>query len=333
MGNQAVHSRKVRWGVLGTGRIVQKTGPAIQRSSNGVWLGVAGRNSENSNKAAHAFGVERAYSSYQDLLDDPEIDAVYIALLNHLHMEWAIKAADAGKHILLEKPFALNMREATAMKEAAERNGVRLMEAHSWRYHPGHSGVKEMVKQGVIGDIAMMQAHFSFNADRSSTRLVKQWGGGSLYDVGCYPIAWSRYFMDDEPLEAEGKFVIDSASGVDMRFAGTLYFDNGRSAHISSAMDMGLGSFYTLLGTKGKIEVRFDVSPEYLRIHALGPSPDDRQTWTTDRIDFYTKQSEAFAQSIIDSLPPPFGMEDALNNQKAIDALFASDREGKRISI
>lgn len=325
--------KKLRWGVMGTGRIIQKTGPAIQRTSNGIWLGVAGRNGDNSRRAAETFGVERAYNNYQELIDDPEIDAVYIALLNHLHMEWAIKAANAGKHILLEKPFALNMHQALAIKEAAEINGVQVMEAHVWRFHPGHSGVKKMVEQGMIGEVAMMHAHFSFVADSSSTRLVKEWGGGALYDIGCYPVAWSRYFIGDEPIEAEGRFVFDPLLGVDLRFTGALYFNGGKSAHISSALDMKLGSFYTVMGTEGKIDVRFEVSPDYVRIHAQGPSPSDQQSWTTGRIEFYTSQAEAFANSVINGNPLPYGVDDALNNQKVIDALFASERERKRIKI
>jgi D-xylose 1-dehydrogenase (NADP+, D-xylono-1,5-lactone-forming) len=321
---EVIRLKKLRWGVLGTGRIVQKTGPAIQRSSNGIWLGVAGRNAENSNRAAEAFEVERAYGSYQELIDDPEIDAVYIALLNHLHMEWAVKAANAGKHILLEKPFALNLGQAEAMIEAANKNGVHLMEAHAWRYHPGHSEVKKLVEQGAIGELSMMHAHFSFAADATSTRLVKEWGGGSLYDVGCYPIAWSRYFMDGEPLSAEGEFWFDPRSGVDMRFSGMLAFAGGRYSQISSALDMKLGSFYSLMGTGGRIDVRFEVTPDALKIHAHGPGVQDHQVWTTDRIEFYTRQAEAFAHCVLTGGALPYGVDDAYHNQKVIDELFAS---------
>lgn len=325
--------KKLRWGVLGTGKIIQKTGIAIQRTTNGVWLGVAGRNRENSGKAAEAFGVERAYDSYQALIDDPEIDAVYIALLNHLHMEWAVKAANAGKHVLLEKPFALNMREALAVQEAAERSGVQIAEAHAWRYHPGHAGVKKMVEEGLIGEPVMMHAHFSFAADASSTRLVKEWGGGSLYDVGCYPVAWSRYFMGEEPVEAEGRAVWDEKTGVDRRFAGALYFSGGQVSQISSALDMKLGSFYTLMGSKGKIDVRFDVTPDRLTIRAIGPEPTDERAWATDRIRFYTDQTEEFARSVLEGKAHPYGIGDAIRNQKVIDALFLSDRESRRVAL
>ena len=323
---------KVRWGVLGTGKIVHKTGPAIQRSGNGIWLGVAGRTKENSENMASAYGVERAYAGYQELLDDPDIDAVYIALLNHLHAEWAVRAAEAGKHILLEKPFTMNAEEALRVKEAAEKHRVRVMEAHAWRYHPAHPGVRRMVQQGAIGELAMIHAHFSFAAEPSSTRLVKEWGGGSLYDVGCYPVAWSRYFMGDEPVEAEGKAEWDPVRGIDRRFAGTLYFSGGRIAHISSAVDMRVGSYYTLMGTEGRIDVRFKVSPEEMAIVAYGPGEKETR-WSTDRIEFYTRQAEAFAEAILSGGEPPFGADDAVSNMKIIDALFAASREGRRIGI
>ena len=322
---------KLAWGVLGTGKIVQKTGPAIQQSSNGIWLGVAGRNPENSRQAAEKYGVERAYAGYQELLDDPDIDAVYIALLNHLHKEWTVKAVQAGKHVLVEKPFALNMEEAREMKAAAEANGVFIMEAHVWHYYPAFPAIRQMVEEGAIGELAMMQGHFSFIADRSSTRLVKEWGGGSLYDVGCYPAAWSRYFFGEEPVGADGVFFFDSRTGVDTRFSGTLHYAGGRFAQISSALDMPHGSRFTLMGSKGLIEVRFDVTPERLTIHARGPFGE--RSWTTDRISPYTRQAEAFAAGVLSGEGPPRGAEDALNLQAILDALFLSHQEKRHIPL
>jgi predicted dehydrogenase len=317
--------------VLGTGRIVMKAGPALQASSLGRWLGVAGRNADNSRRAAKQYGVERAYDGYQALLNDPEIDAVYIALLNHLHKEWAVKAAQAGKHVLLEKPFALNMQEALAIREAAEANGVSVMEAHVWRFYPAFPELKRMIDDGVIGDLAMVQAHFSFAAAPSSTRLVKEWGGGSLYDVGCYPVAWSRYFFGCEPIGADGRFTWHPETGVDVRFAGTLDFGEGRTALISSALDMALGSRFDLLGTKGIIRVVMSAGAESLTIRAEGPFGE--RSWTTDRISPFTRQADAFAAGILEGGGPPFGIEDALGNQRVLDALFQSHRESRHVVL
>jgi predicted dehydrogenase len=322
---------KLAWGVLGTGNIVRKAGPAIQASALGRWLGVAGRNADNSRRAAEQYGVERAYPDYQALLDDPDIDAVYIALLNHLHKEWAVKAAAAGKHVLLEKPFALNMQEALAIRDAALANGVAVMEAHVWRFYPAFPELKRMIDEGAIGELAMVQAHFSFVAAPTSTRLVKEWGGGSLYDVGCYPVAWSRYFFGCEPIGADGRFLWHPETGVGVRFAGTLDFGGGRTALISSALDMALGSRFDLFGTRGVIRVVMRADADALTIWAEGPFGE--RTWTSDRISPFSRQADAFAAGVLEGGGPPFGLDDALGNQAAIDALFQSARESRHIPI
>lgn len=322
---------RIRWGVLGTGNMIHKAGPAIQRSGNGEWLGVAGRNAENGKLAADKFGVPRAYASYQELLEDPEIDAVYIALLNHLHAEWATRAAEAGKHVLVEKPFALTLEEAVRMQKAAERGGVQMMEAFVWRFHPAHLAVRDMVMDGTIGEAAMMHAHFSFIAKENSTRLVKEWGGGSLYDVGCYPVSWSRFFMMDEPAEAVCEFAFDPRTNVDIRFAASLFYPKGRTAFVSSAFDMPIGSFYSILGTKGRIDVAFEITMQSLSIHVSAGGRNN--TWTTDRIEPYVWQMEAFSEAILQKKPVPYGLQDALAQAKVLHALFESDRTKQRVRI
>lgn len=323
--------KKLRWGVLGTGRIVGKGGTAIQRADNSVWLGVAGRNEENGKRAAEEYGVERSYRSYAELLRDPDIDAVYIALLNHVHKKWAVKAAEAGKHVLLEKPFTLNAEEADEIKEAATKYGVQIMEAHSWRFHPAHLAAREMVREGQIGEIAMFTGHFSFVIPSSSTRLVNEWGGGTLYDIGCYPMSWSRFFMEDEPGAVDSNMVFDPKNGVDMRFAGTLYYPKGRTAQVSSAFDMANGSFYEVLGTSGRMKVDFQVSPSASTIAVtIG---EKSKEWKTDRIEPYVYQTEAFADSILNGRPVPYGPDDAVQNMKISDALFAANEKRERVNI
>lgn len=322
---------KLRWGVLGTGRIVGKGGPAIERANNSVWLGVAGRNEENGKQAAEQFGIERTYPSYAELLADPDIDAVYIALLNHVHKEWTIKAAAAGKHVLLEKPFTLNAEEAVAIKEAATKHGVQVMEAHSWRFHPAHLAARDIVREGKIGETAMFIGHFSFVCDPSSTRLVKEWGGGSLYDVGCYPLAWSRFFMEDEPTAVDSEMVLDPEREIDMRFAGTLYYPEGRTAQVSSAFDMANGSYYEVLGTQGRMKVDFQISPSTSTI--IVTTGEQSKEWTTDRIEPYVYQVEAFADSILNDRPVPYGPDDAVQNMRIIDALFTAHDRKKRTHL
>lgn len=323
--------RKMRWGVLGTGRIVLKAGRAIQQTTNGIWLGVAGRNRESSEQAAELYGLERAYDGYQQLLDDPNIDAVYIALLNHLHKEWAVKAVQAGKHVLLEKPFALSLQEAQEIADAAQANGVYVVEAHAWKHHPGYQAVKGMVEEGAIGELLMMQAHFSFVADPTSSRWIKAWGGGSMYDVGCYPVAWSRYFMKGEPLEAGGKIYWDDRTEVDRRFVGTLYYSDGRSAHISSALDMNLGSLFSLMGSLGKLDVSFEITADQFILHA--DYKGKRHSYETGRMGVYITQAEAFAEYVWQGADPMPPLIDAMQNCKVMDALFQADRESRRIPI
>ena len=152
---------KLRWGVLGTGNIVGKGGPALHRSNNGEWLGIAGRTLENRRIAAQKYDVPRAYAGYRELIDDPHIDAVYIALLNHLHKEWALEAIKAGKHVLLEKPFALNAADAAEIISQAKSHNVRVEEAFVWRYLEGHHVAREAIRSGQIGDPVFYRGNFS----------------------------------------------------------------------------------------------------------------------------------------------------------------------------
>lgn len=327
-----MHSpNRLRWGVLGTGHIVQKMGPAIQRSGNGDWLGVAGRKPENGASAADRFGVPRAYRGYEELLQDPEIDAVYIALLNHLHAEWAVKAMQAGKHVLLEKPFTLSADEARAIHQTAKITGKQVMEAFAWRFHPGHLAVREWIRAGRIGDITLFSGHFSYIIGSDSTKLVKDWGGGSIFELGCYPISWSRFFMNEEPIEADGCLVIDPSAKVDMRFTGCLYFPGGRTAGVSSAFDMPIGSYYTILGTRGRIDVTFRVSEDRITLHAT--CNEETAQWSSDRIAPYVPQVREFANCVLEDRSLPYGSEDAVKQMRVMDALIASHHARRRVRI
>ena len=323
--------RKLKWGVLGTGNIVAKAGRGLQLAGNAVWHGVAGRNRENSRTAAERFGVSVAYDGYQELIDDPEIDAVYIALLNHLHMEWAVKACEAGKHVLVEKPFAMNVQDALRVKAAAERNGVLAAEAFVWKYHPAYDALKERIRQGAIGTVAQFFAHFSFVAAPESTRWKKEWGGGSLYDVGCYPVSWSRFFMDAEPEAVEASMVLHPEERVDKRFAGTLYFPGGRVAQISSAFDMRLGSFFEILGTERRIAAHMKLTPETMTI--VIASGDEREEWPMDRFRMFALQAERFGEQVLSGGPHVDALNDALAQAKVIEALMEAAHSGKRIEV
>lgn len=321
----------VRWGVLGTGKIIGKGGRALHRSSLSEWVGVAGRNEENSRRAANTYQVEKAYRNYQDLLDDPALDAVYIALLNDKHKEWTVRALDAGKHVLLEKPLALNYSEATEIQQAAMTSGKQVMEAHVWRFHPAHQTVKQWIDEGKIGDPVQLFGHFSFMAGENSTRWVQEWGGGSLYDIGCYPVAWSRFFLGKEPLEAECRLHIHPKHQVDARCFASLYFADGKAAQFSCAFDMANGTSYDVIGSEGRIAARF-IGGKDERILTL-ECGDVRKKWSTDAVEPFVYQADAFSHAVLSGRSVPYGLNDAMKQQQAMDALFLSDKKKRRVSL
>lgn len=317
--------KRAKWGILGTGHIVDKMGPAIRRSGNGRLWGIAGRDEARSRLAARKHHAKRTYPSYEALVNDPEIDIIYIALLNHLHREWALRAIQAGKHVLVEKPFALNAEEAEAIRQAAERKGVKVMEAHVWRFDPAHRYVRAAISSGVIGDPAHMLAHFSFPIRPGSTRLVRDWGGGALYDIGCYTVAWSRFVFNEEPVLAENRLHIDPEHEVDLRCSGTLIFPGGQTSQISAAFDLSGGSFYKVIGSNGVITLNMDANPKTLNISVMVNGEAAR--WSTDRIEPYVRQAESFAECVLLDRPVFYDAEDAVCNMKVMDALFEADRK------
>ncbi|GAA3407658.1 Gfo/Idh/MocA family protein [Paenibacillus hodogayensis] len=321
----------LRFGVLGTGNIVGKGGPALSQAANGEWLGVAGRTIENSRKAAELYGVPRAYAGYRELLDDPDIDAVYIALLNHVHKEWAIEAIKAGKHVLLEKPFALNAEDATEIVELACKHGVRAEEAFIWRTMEGHLYARQAILDGKIGEPAVFTGNFSFQASAQSTRMNADWGGGALYDVGCYLVSWSRFHFGEEPEYVDSQMMRSSADGVDVRFAGTLLFPGGGVAHMTGALDLPYGCGYRIRGTAGELEVKqyADARTITLEVTVNG----DTTSFTTSRVEPFRLQAENFAALVLAGR----AMEDRglpiLTQARAMDALFESDKRASRIKL
>ncbi|RKN79076.1 Gfo/Idh/MocA family protein [Paenibacillus ginsengarvi] len=322
---------KLRFGVLGTGNIVGKAGPALQQAFNGEWIGVAGRTAENSRAAADKYGVPKAYAGYSELLDDPEIDAVYIALLNHLHKEWAIRAIQAGKHVLVEKPFALNAEDAEDIIRQAKQHGVRAEEAFVSRTMEGHTYAREAIAAGQIGDPVHFIGNFSFQAAETSTRLNPAWGGGALYDVGCYLVAWSRFQFGEEPLSADCRMIRAGEAGVDLRFAGTLQFPGGGTALMTAAIDMPYGCGYQVRGTKGELEVKQfgNAQSITLQVTINGETRD----FVTDRITPFRLQAERFAAHVLAGETMPDGGASIMAQARVMDALFESDKRNARITL
>ena len=207
----------VRWGVLGAANIaVQKVIPAMRRSRHCEVVAIASRDPAKARAAADATGVGRAYGSYEELLADPDVDAVYNPLPNHLHVPWSVRAAEAGKHVLCEKPVALSADEARALLAARDRTGVQIAEAFMVRAHPQWLGVRDLVRDGRVGDLRLVTGHFSYyRVDPADIRSRREWGGGALMDIGCYPVTLARWLFGAEPLRAIGLVEYDPSLGVD----------------------------------------------------------------------------------------------------------------------
>jgi predicted dehydrogenase len=324
--------RRLRWGVLSTASIGRvKVIPAIQRAPRCEVVAIASRDGAAAAAVASELGIPKAHASYEALLADPEVEAVYIPLPNHLHAEWSIAAAEAGKHVLCEKPLALTVADAERMIEVADRNGVRLMEAFMYRLHPSWVAVRELVAAGRIGRLTAVQSWFSyFNDDPRNIRNILEVGGGALWDIGCYSVNLSRMLFGDEPDRVEGVIVRDPVSGTDVLTAGMLRFGDGLATFTCStrAEDDQRVHIY---GTEGRIsiEIPFNIPPDRptrIFVTAGGDPPvaPDTETVTFDVADPYTVEADAFAVAVLDGRDIPVPPTDAVANLRVIEALIAS---------
>src|SRR5690606_3845816 len=248
----------LRWGVLGTAGIARsEVVPAIQASSNGRVAALAGRDPQRNAEFARTFGIADVFASYEALLASPDVDAVYIPLPNSLHAEWAMRAADAGKAVLCEKPLALNAAEAKRVAGHFAAKNLPLMEGFMYRFHPQNLHALTLIEDGAIGEVREVRAHLSVDimADAAgNVRFDKALGGGSLLDMGCYAVSAARRFLG-EPVAALARFDVAPVSGVDLACSAILEFSGGRSALISSSFKAGGQGFYQIIGTQGVIDV------------------------------------------------------------------------------
>src|SRR5689334_14005806 len=222
---------KIRWGVLGVAGIaLRRVIPGMKKSHSLEILGIASRDVGKARAASESLGIPRAYGSYEDLLADPDIDAIYNPLPNHLHLAWTVKAAEAGKHVLCEKPIAMNTAETRELIEARNRTGVVIGEAFMVRTHPQWLRIRELIASGQLGELKLISSKFSyFNKAAENIRNIKDYGGGGLMDIGCYPVTMSRFLFGREPKRVLGLFEFDPESGIDRLTSGILDFDGGQS--------------------------------------------------------------------------------------------------------
>jgi predicted dehydrogenase len=329
--------KKLQWGILSTANIGQKRViPAILAGRRGVVAAIASRDAGRAARAAAAFQIARSYRTYQELLDDPDIDAIYNPLPNHLHVEWTVRALDAGKHVLCEKPIGLNAGEAAAVVAARDRSGKRVIEAFMVRFHPQWQRIRELVRSGRIGSVGVVQSAFLFTVlDPTNIRNRADIGGGALYDVGCYPIVTARYVYGVEPDRAVALVDRDPRLGVDRVSSGLLRFPGGGQLAFSSALQLAAYQHVAILGTEGRIEIAVPFTPQ--KDHACrividsGKSLDGSSALHEDfpPVDQYVLQCDTAAAVFQDDSDQEFPIEDAIANMRVIDALYASAESGR----
>lgn len=326
---------KVRWGVLGAAKIaVEKVIPAMQR---GLWsevVGLASRDLKRAELAARTLGVPKAYGSYEELLADPDIEAVYNPLPNHLHVPLSIQAAEAGKHVLCEKPTGLNVAEAKQLLAARERTGVRIQEAFMVRTHPQWLAVRELLRSGRIGELRAVACVFSyFNRDASNIRNRREWGGGALMDIGCYPVNLSRFAFEDEPRRVFGLIERDPEWGVDRLTSAVLDFPTGQATFTCSTQltPYQRMQFY---GTRGRVEVERPFNspndrPTRIHVYDNSDNAAGVETIEIPTCDQYTIQGDLFSRAVVEGTETPLPLEDSINNMAVIDAIFRSAESGR----
>ncbi len=322
----------VRWGVLGVAHIAMtKVIPAMQGSEMSVVHAIASRSSDRAARAAGELGIPKSHGSYEELLNDPEIEAVYIPLPNHLHMEWTMAAADAGKHVLCEKPMALTSADARRMVDHCSAAGVELMEAFMYRLHPLWVEVRRMVNDGLIGDVLAIQSFFSYhNVNPDDIRNIPEFGGGALYDIGCYPVNMARMLFASQPTGVQASIRRDPTFGTDVVTSAVLDFA-GRHLTFTCSTQLEDDQRVSIVGTEGRlvVEIPFNIPPDLpgriLHVHGGDPPASPHvEVHEIDPADQYGVQADAFSAAIRQGTAVPIPPEDAVENLVVMEQIFAA---------
>jgi predicted dehydrogenase len=327
---------KVRWGILSTAKIgLEKVIPAMQKGQYSLIDAIASRNLVRAQKAAEKLNIPKSYGNYEQLLADPDIDAVYIPLPNHLHVPWSRKALQAGKHVLCEKPIGLTLSEAQELlRESKQYPQLKIMEAFMYRHHPQWQLAKKWIEEGKIGDLQAIQSFFSYhNLDPNNIRNKADIGGGGLMDIGCYCISLSRFIFSDEPFQVYGVMTYDPQLNIDRLTSGLLHFKEGTSIFTCATQTVPYQRV-KIFGTKGyiEIEIPFNAPPEKPCKIWYGDGNDIKEV-VLEICDQYTIQGDLFSQAIFANKPVPTPLEDALANMLVVEAIVKSNKQGKVVEI
>jgi len=328
--------KKLRWGILSTANIgLKKVIPAMQRGQHTSVVAIASRDLAKAQEAATALGIPTAYGSYEELLADPNIDAIYNPLPNQFHVPWTIKAAEAGKHVLCEKPLSLTVAEAETLLAVRARTGVKIGEAFMVNCHPQWRRLRELLKQCRIGEIRSIVGAFSyFNIDPSNIRNQAECGGGALMDIGCYLIHAARYAFAQEPTRVVASIDRDPQIHTDRLTSAILDFPSGQAIFTCSTQLVPYQRIH-FLGTRGRIEIEipFNAPPDRSTSLFIDDTGDlfgegiDTETFPV--CDQYTLQGDAFSQAILENTEVPVPLEDAIQNMAVIEAIFKSAKSGQ----
>ena len=334
---------KLRWGILGNALIARKcVMPAISASENGVVHGLGTSRPIEAEPLVEEHGIVQLTEDYDVLLNDQEIDAIYVPLPNHLHRYWVTRALDAGKHVLCEKPLGCNAVEAVTMAEAATRNDRLLMEAQMYRFHPRTRRIEQMVAEGAIGTPRLVRAAFCFSmpedvlAAGANYRLNSVRGGGALLDVGCYGVGVARLLLNHRVSRVQALALESNGSGIDLHLVGNLDFDGGALASIEASFCSGLQQTYSVIGSGGAIEVPHDGFIPWDRdaviFHRVGDS-DTAEPIVIPGIDQYRLMVEHFGYRVADGGAPLVTLDDSIRTLAVLDALAESARSGASVQV
>ncbi len=327
--------KMVRWGILSTARIgVTKVIPGMRKSQYVEVAAIASRDLAAAEGVAQSIGIDKAYGSYEDLLADPDIDAIYNPLPNHLHVPLTLQAARAGKHVLCEKPMSLNAAEIDQLKEVEGK--VHIMEAFMVRHSLQWNAARDMVREGALGGTPqMIQSFFSYNnQDPLNIRNKVELGGGGLMDIGCYPIVAGRFFFEAEPVRVIALVTRHADFGTDVVTGGLLDFGQGRQLTFSVSTQLARAQQLVVWGADSRLimPVPYNAQPDVPNVFAINDGSEldgsSAELFAMDISDQYTRMSEDFSRAVLGEIPLPYGLDDARANMRVIDALFRSEKTG-----
>jgi D-xylose 1-dehydrogenase (NADP+, D-xylono-1,5-lactone-forming) len=325
-------NKVLNWGLLSTARINRALIPPLRVSKRNHLLAVGSRSQESVDVYAREWKIPRRHGSYEALLGDPEIDVIYNSLPNHLHAEWTIKAVEAGKHVLCEKPFALSVEEVDAIQAAARKHGRVVAEAFMYRHHPQTLKVQELVKNGSLGTVKLIRGSFSYILTREGdARVNPEWGGGSIWDVGCYPISYTRTVLGEAPLEMFG-WQVTGQTGIDETFVGQMRFDNDIYAQFDSSFAIPFHAFMEIIGSEGMLNIPNPFKPGMDEKMYLTRG-DKVETIKIKGQELYLGEVEDMADAILLGQKPLVSLDDSRANVAVIRGLLESARLGRPVSI